>query len=160
MRVDFYNPFSQAIVKLTNPALIPLRRFIPSIKGVDTAGAVLLFAVCLIKLTVSCLLKYHYFPFIGGLIIWSIGDIINLTLNVFFWAIIIQAIMSWVSPAPGHPIHAILYNLTSPLTTTARKYIKPISGIDFSPIAVLLVLQLLIMLVASPIRQLGMVWSI
>ena len=160
IKIDFYNPISQAIVKLTNPALIPLRRFIPSIKGLDTAGLVLLLIACLIKLTLSCLLQYQTFPAVGGLLIWTIGDLLNLTLTVFFWAIIIQAIMSWVSPYPGHPIYAILYNLTNPLTQPARKLIKPIAGIDISLIAVLLLLQVLIMLIATPIRQLGISWSL
>lgn len=159
IRADFYNPISQAIVKLTNPALIPLRRFIPSVKGTDTAGIVLLLGLCAIKLIISCLIQFHVFPSIGGLIIWILGDLMTLTLNVFFWAIIIQAIMSWVSPIPGHPVYAILYQLTAPLMQPARRWIKPISGIDISPIAVLLCLQVLIMLIASPIRQLGMLWS-
>lgn len=159
LKIDFYNPFAQAIVKLTNPVLIPLRRFIPSIKGIDTASLVLLFFVCVLKLMVSSLLQYHQFPAPGGLIIWSVGEMILLTLNVFFWAIILQAVMSWLSPMPGHPIHALLYSLTNPLTQPARKVIKPISGIDFSPLVVLLFLQIVIILVATPIRQLGIAWS-
>lgn len=159
IKADFYNPISQVIVKLTNPLLLPLRRYIPSIKGTDTAGIVLLLGLCFIKLIISCLIKFHVFPSLGGLIVWAIGDLITLTLNVFFWAIVIQAIMSWVSPVPGHPIHAILYQLTAPLLQPARKLIKPISGIDISPIVVLLFLQVLIMVIASPIRQLGMMWS-
>lgn len=159
LRIDFYNPFAQAIVKLTNPILIPLRRVIPSIKGIDTASLVLLFLVCVIKLILSSLLQYHQFPAIGGLFIWSIGEMILLTLNVFFWAIIIQAVMSWLSPMPGHPIQALLYSLTNPLTQPARRFIKPISGIDFSPLAVLLVLEIVIILVATPIRHLGIAWS-
>jgi YggT family protein len=160
IRADFYNPISQAIVKLTNPALVPFRRLIPSFKGIDTAALVLLLSACLIKLGLSCLIQYQVFPSVGGLLIWSIGDLITSTLNIFFWAIVIQAIMSWVSPSPGHPVYAILYNLTSPLTQPARRYIKPISGIDVSPIVILLFLQVLIMIIATPIRQLGISWSI
>lgn len=159
IKADFYNPISQVIVKLTNPALIPLRRYIPSMKGIDTAGIVLLVGLCLIKLIISCVIQFQVFPSIGGLLVWAIGDLITLTLNVFFWAIVIQAIMSWVSPVPGHPIYAILYQLTAPLMHPARRFIKPISGIDVSPIVVLLCLQVLIMVIASPIRQLGMMWS-
>lgn len=159
IKADFYNPISQVFVKLTNPVLIPLRRYIPSIKGIDTAGIVLLLSLCLIKLIISCFIQFHVFPSLGGLVIWAIGDLITLTLNVFFWAIVIQAVMSWVSPAPGHPVYTILYQLTAPLMQPARRFIKPISGIDISPIVVLLCLQVLIMMVASPIRQLGMSWS-
>lgn len=160
LRADFYNPISQAIVKLTNPALIPLRRIIPSIKDIDTAGLVLLVGACLLKLIFSCLIQFQVFPFIGGLVIWMMGDLISLTLNVFFWAIVIQAIMSWVSPSPNHPIYGILYHLTNPLLLPARRFIKPISGIDVSPIVVLLALQVLIMLIGSPLRQLGIAWSV
>ncbi len=160
IRADFYNPIAQVIVKLTNPALIPLRRFIPSIKGIDTAALVLLLVTCLIKLILSSLIQFQEFPFVGGLLVWGIGDLLTLTLNVFFWAIVIQAIMSWVSPSPGHPVYAILYYLTNPLMQPARRFIKPISGIDVSPIAVLLALQVLIMVVASQITQLGIAWSV
>src|SRR5687767_7264280 len=79
IKADFYNPISQVIVKLTNPALIPLRRYIPSIKGIDTAGIVLLLSLCLIKLIISCFIQFHVFPSLGGLVIWAIGDLITLT---------------------------------------------------------------------------------
>lgn len=160
IRVDFYNPLSQAIVKLTNPALIPLRRIIPSIKGIDTAALVLLFGVCMVKLLLTCLIEYQAFPFVGGLLFWTIGDLISSTLNLFFFAILIQAILSWVAPAPGNPAYAILYQLTYPLLQPARRFVKPISGIDVSPIVVLITLQVFIMLIGSPIRHLGKTWSV
>ncbi len=160
IRPNFYHPLTQAIVKLTNPMVLPLRKIIPSVKSIDTASLILLISTCLLKLTLSCLIQYHLFPAIGGLLIWGIGDLLHLTLTLFFWSIIIQAVMSWISPYPNHPIYALLSNLTNPLTQPVKKYIKPISGIDLSPLVVLLGLQLLLMLIAAPLQQAGIAWAI
>ena len=132
-RADFYNPVSQFIVKITNPLVKPLRRIIPGFFGIDFATLVLIFALTTVKiLIVYSLSGYNLF---GGLLIITIVlDVVDLLLNIFLFAIIIQALLSWVNPDPHNPVVALLNSLTWPILKHFRKLIPPISGFDISPI--------------------------
>lgn len=155
-RADFYNPISQFVVKLTNPALIPLRRVIPGYKGIDWSCVALLLIVTLVKLSLLALVQFHRFPSIIGLFVWCLGDLFSLTINIFFFAILIQIIASWITPHSHNPILHVINCLTYPLMRPARRYIPPVGGFDLSPIPVIIGLQLIIILVAGPITNLGL----
>ena len=91
-----------------------------------------------------------------GLIIMAFGDILGVVLSVFFFAIIISVILSWVSPRQYNPLTEILHLITEPLLRPARKIIPPIAGFDISPIPVLIILQFLTMLIANPLMNTGL----
>lgn len=86
----------------------------------------------------------------------AFGDIVGVVLNIFFYAIIINIILSWVSPRQYNPLTEILHLMTEPLLNPARRFIPPISGFDISPIPVLIILQFITMLVANPLMNLGL----
>lgn len=154
-RAEFYNPISQLVVRLTNPLLIPLRRVIPGFKGIDWSSITLLLIVTIIKLTLVCLIQFHRLPSIPGLVVWSVGDLVGLTIHIFFFAVLIQIIASWIAPSSHNPALDIIRCLTNPLMRPARKYIPAIGGFDLSPIPVIIGLQLLTILLAGPIIQVG-----
>ena len=156
VRADFYNPLSQFVVKATNPPLVPLRRLIPGWGGFDLALIFLLTVFTIFKIGVIFWMQHSRLPGIGGLIVWSLGDLTSLAINVFFFAIFIQIILSWLSPMQYNPFVGLLNNLTDPLLRPARRFIPAIGGFDISPIPVMLGLQLLIIIVASPIIHTGM----
>src|SRR5512143_2395312 len=90
VRADFYNPLSQAIVKLTNPALRPLRRVIPGFGGIDLAALVLVLVLqILLGFLLALLGEIPINP--GWILLWSIRELVELTLNVFIFSLIIQA---------------------------------------------------------------------
>jgi YggT family protein len=151
-RADFYNPVSQFIVKATQPPLTSLRKIIPGFGGLDTAALVFMIVLKFIELwLVTGLLGMS--PQIGGLAILSIADLLGLLITVFIFAILIQVIISWVNPGMHNPVMGLLHSLTEPLLAPARRVIPPISGLDLSPIVVIIVLQLASMLVVAPIRD-------
>lgn len=156
VRADFYNPISQFIVKVTNPPLIPLRRIIPGWGGYDIASIVLMLALQSIAFTLLLLIRGSE---LGPLAVINLAfaELISMGFNIFIFAIIIQAIISWVNPA-GHynPVGSILHSLSEPMLRPARKIIPPISGIDLSPLAALMVLQILKMLIVPLLRSLSM----
>lgn len=152
----FYNPVSQFIVKLTNPVVKPLRQILPPLKGIDLASMIILIVLEFIKLFLVIWLKAHILPAVLGLIIMAFGDILGVVLNVFFFAIIISAILSWVNPRQYNPLTEILHLMTEPLLRPARKLIPPIAGFDISPIPVLIILQFITMLVANPLMNAGL----
>src|SRR5579872_5976005 len=93
--VNYFDPITQFITKLTDFIIKPMRRILPTIRGFELASIVLLIILALIKFLFISLLSIG-FPNLIGLIILAIGDSIKLVLGTFFYAIIAQAILSWV----------------------------------------------------------------
>lgn len=154
VRADFYNPVSQFVVKVTAPALRPLRRVIPGFAGIDLAAIVLMVTLKLVEWWVVLSLG-GVAPAFGGVLFLAIADLVGLLLNVFLVAILIQVVLSWVSPGTYNPVTSLLYKLTEPLLAPARRLLPPISGLDLSPLLVLIALQLVKLLLVAPIRDFG-----
>ena len=165
-RADFHNPVSQAIVKLTTPPPKYLRRGIPSISGQDAAAIVLCLAVTYIKFVLLRLLDIeavninNTVAFIGsvsylGLLIYSIADLISLFLSIFLFAILIQVILSWISPGHYNPVISLVNSLATPALRPIQKFIPPIGGLDISPLFAMLAIVVLKMLLIPPIMSLA-----
>jgi YggT family protein len=148
-RADFYNPISQAIVKITDPVLKPLRLAIPSYKNLDCAAF-------LMALVVKCLFIYAASA-IGGsypgnvVQIFANGLLLTFMLlfQIFFWSILISIIASFVAPQNGHPLLLLVHQITEPLLAPARKLLPPLGGLDFSPIIVIMLLGVIERLLPS-----------
>jgi len=153
-RADFYNPVSQFLVKVTNPPLIPLRRIIPGFLGIDFAAIVLMVVIKAAEIFLIVLIK-GVSVHISGLVVLSIAELLRLLINVYFFTILIQVVISWVNPGTYNPVVSLLYSINEPLLSRARRLIPPISGFDLSPIVVIILLQLLSMLLIQPIADLG-----
>ena len=146
VQADFYNPVSQFIVKITTPVVKPARRFIPGYKGLDIASLV----VCYLVLSLSQAIVQAiggYNPTVLTVTVLAITDLISLVINVFFYAIIIQAVISWINPQGHNPINHLLYSITYPVLRPAQKLIPPLGGLDISPIFALLGLKVIEMLI-------------
>ncbi|RLC58963.1 MAG: YggT family protein [Chloroflexi bacterium] len=166
LRADFYNPVSQFIVRLTTPPLRLLRRFIPSMGGQDAASIVLCLLLIYGKFTVMRLLSIPAAHIGGvmapigsvslaGLLVLSIADLLALLLTVFLVAVIIQVILSWVSPGHYNPVIGLVNRIAEPVLRPIRKFIPPLGGIDLTPLFASLLLLVTKMLVIPPIVYLG-----
>lgn len=155
LRVDYYNPFTQFVLKATNPVVVPLRRFIPGLWGIDFATLVAVLIISLIKITLITLISIHKLPGPVGLMIWSLGDISGLVLKLFLYAILANVLLSWIAPRSYSPATVVLQRLVEPLMRPARKFTPQIGGFDISPIPVMIGLELLNILLAKPIMELG-----
>lgn len=155
VRASFYNPISQFIVTLTQPPLQFLRRFIPGLFGIDMAAVVLLLALQILEIYMIAWFQGAS-PAVGGVAVIAIAQLIEFTVYVFIVAIFIRIILSWVNPyGTRHPFSDLLYSLTEPLLAPARRLIPPIGGLDLSPIAVFVLLQLTLILIVRPLRDFG-----
>ena len=146
VRADFYNPLARFLVTVTNPPLLPLRRLIPGFLGIDWASIVLLLLLEALEQYLIALLRGYPLTALV-LMVLSLSQIADLTLYVFLFAILVRAILSWVAPYPRSPAMHLLVSLTEPLLRPARRLIPPIGGLDLSPVAVLILLELAVMLV-------------
>lgn len=152
VRADFYNPLSQFIVKVTSPVLNPLRRLIPGVGGKDVASLVLAWLVLTLQLLLVLAISGQGMQPFAALLL-AIPKLVELTINIFLFSILILVIVSWVSPGNYNPAIGVLHSLTDPLMRPARRMIAPIGGIDLSPMLVILGLYLLEMLLIPPLQQ-------
>jgi len=160
LRVDYYNPMSQFIIKATNPAVVPLRQIIPGYWGLDLATVAVLAITLFLKIVLLVVIGMQKFPAFGGLLVWTLGDATVLLIKLFFYAILLQILLSWLQPLSGSPLRSLLEQLTAPLLIPARKKLYRLfpslsSGIDLSPIPVMIALQLGNLLLAQPLVQVG-----
>lgn len=155
LRVDFYNPISQAIVKVTNPPLRMLRRIIPSIGKVDTSSIVLMLALQYISLIlITLIVGASFLPL--TLLYLSAVELLNHAFNIFIFSIIILAILSWISsPYQQNPLAPILGQLTQPIMRPVRKLLPPMGGIDLSPMLALIALFFFKLLIIPPLQDIG-----
>lgn len=153
-RADFYNPVSQFLVTITQPALRPLRMIFPTVRGADLAAVALLIILQMLSLGIAYMLRG--FPLqLGPLFVLAISELVRLVLNIYLIAIIAQAVLSWINPATYNPVIGLLYSLTEPVLRPARRLLPPISGLDLSPLIVVIGIQLLRMLLLPPLQQLA-----
>ncbi len=155
VRADFYNPLSQFIVKITNPPLKPLRRFIPGYFGIDWPSIVLLFFIQGLEIIIIELLTKGHIPAPMGLFVITFAHLLKTVIYVYMIIIIIQIVISWVNPGAYNPITVIMYQLSEPVLKPARRLIPPAGGFDWSPLVVLIIINLMIILMVSPLMDLG-----
>jgi YggT family protein len=149
VRADFYNPLSQFIVRVTNPLVIPARRVIPSIGNIDTATLVVL-------LLVQCLVTWLLLEIVNvsvsldAYLLFVALRLVHLTLWLYTISLLLYVILSWVAQAAYSPIAMLLGQVVGPILRPVRRILPSISGVDLSPLVVLLLLQALRIALALP----------
>ncbi|NMZ68210.1 YggT family protein [Pseudomonas peli] len=147
VRADFYNPLSQFIVRATHPLLKPLRKLIPSVAGLDLASLVLAILVQLVLMALTLMLLGYGLENPLQLLVWSIIGVTALFLKVFFFALIISVILSWVAQGSHNPTAMLINQICEPLLSPIRRILPSMGGLDLSPIVAFLLLNLIDMLV-------------
>jgi len=155
VRADFYNPLSQAVVKLTGPPLKLLRRVIPGYAGVDWPCVVLLILIQGIEIFILSLMYAGQPPNILALLVLSVANLLQLCAYMYLFFILIVVVISWINPGAYNPITVLLYQLTDPLLRIARRRLPDLGGLDFSPMLVMLVIFLFLNLVVAPLLDWG-----
>ncbi len=100
-------------------------------------------------------LLYGNTPSIAGLLVLSVGKLLEMTVYVFMFAVFARIIISWVNPQLYNPITSLLASLTDFMMQPARRYIPPMGMLDLSPMAVFLLLGLILRLIVQPILDIG-----
>lgn len=151
VRADFYNPITQYLVKITNPVVLPLRRILPPLRNIDSASLALALVVQAIGICLLAKLYFGVFPNPAQVLLWSLIGICGALLNIYFVAIIANIILSWISQGGHHPAAQLLHQLTEPVMRPFRRLLPDMGGLDFSPILVFLLINVLEVL----LRHLG-----
>lgn len=147
VRADFRNPLARAILQLTNPLVLPLRRILPPIGTLDTATALVLVLIAAIQAAAGYFLSGLGPP---PLLLWgemTVLEILRGVLHTYFFVILLYALLSLIAPGTYSPAQALLTSLAEPVLRPVRRLIPPLGGIDFSPLWVLIIIQALLILV-------------
>ncbi|WP_310608124.1 YggT family protein [Buttiauxella brennerae] len=141
-RCDFYNPFAQFIVKITQPIVGPLRRIIPSIGPIDTASLLVAFILTTMKYPILLLIQVGALSLDPMNLLVGLLSLLKSAGTLVFWVIIIRSLMSWISQGRS-PIEYVLMQLTEPMMAPIRRVLPAMGGIDFSAMIVILILYAL-----------------
>jgi YggT family protein len=147
VRADSRNQLSQAVIRITNPLVLPLRRIIPPLGRIDSASLIALLVVQLAATATLLLLRGYTLA--SPLFILRIA-LVDLTITViqfYFFAMLIYALLSWVAPGAYSPAAGVLTSLCEPLLKPVRRVVPQIGGLDLSVVFVLIGLQALLILV-------------
>ncbi|PCK09990.1 MAG: YggT family protein [Alteromonadaceae bacterium] len=131
-RADFYNPLSQAIVKVTNPLIIPLRKVIPGVFGVDLAAVVLALVVQMLIGELIGFISIQELINPLPLLLFSVLGTIKVVTYIGIACIVVLVISSFVAPNSSHPIITLSRQLLDPIIRPVQRVIPPMGGLDFS----------------------------
>ncbi|MGB6605442.1 MAG: YggT family protein [Steroidobacteraceae bacterium] len=145
-RADFRNPIAQAVVRLTNPLIVPLRRVLPPLGKVDTASVVAVLLVAVVQ--VACLFALHAggYPDALGWAYAVATDILHALLWFYCYAIILYALLSLIAPGGYSPLQSVLTSLCEPVLRPIRRLIPSVAGIDLSPLWAVIAIQAILIL--------------
>lgn len=151
---NYFDPLTQFVIRLTDFLVKPLKRVMPNFRGIEFATLFLIILIDVIKFTLISAFSFGA-PKFSGIVILAFADCLRMILQILFYGILLQAILSWIQP--GSQMNRVLYQITSPIMNPMRRVIPLINGIDISPIPALILLQLIIIIVVNPLMQMGMV---
>jgi YggT family protein len=145
-RADFRNPIAQAVVRLSNWLIVPLRRVLPPVGRVDTASVVAIVIVALAQVAAIFLVRGLGLPDLLQWLQLAALEIVRTTLWVYFWAIFIYALLSMLAPGSYSPAQVLLDSLCEPVLRPIRRTLPSIAGLDLSPLWAGIGIQVLLIL--------------
>lgn len=144
----------QAIITVTSPVVRPLKKFLPDKFDIEFSTLVVIILLQAIKWLLIFVLSPGFgVPNIIGVLIVAVSSSLSLLLQVLFYAILLQFILSLIQP--NAPFYRELSRFTSPALRPVQKLVPPISGIDISPIIVCVIIQLINMVVVTSLMAVG-----
>jgi YggT family protein len=144
-RIPFSNPVGRFVFALTDWLVLPLRRVLPAMGRWDTASLVASFLLELVQYGLLWLLMSRVWP-AAAVPLLALFGLIRLALSGLMGLVIVYAILSWVRA--DSPIYDVIDRLVAPLLRPLRRLIPLVGGIDLSPLAMIVLVQIALMVVA------------
>lgn len=156
-RADYYNPLSQSVVKITQPVVGLFQGFLGPVAGrFDLATLAAGFVLKVLSMIIIFMVIGVGIPPVVGLLIGGVAAVANAILKIYFFALIVMIILSWVAPNANHPGAMLVMQLVEPIMAPVRNVIPPLGMIDLSPIVVFIAINLLDgLVVGSLVRAAG-----
>jgi YggT family protein len=145
-RVSFRNQLGAFVVQLTNSVVLPLRKVLPGLFGLDLASLLLAYLLQVLLIAAVFVLRGGPEVMLSALILPILGGALLATLRLCIYlliaALFLQAILSWVNPYS--PLAGPLAQVTRPFTAPIRRVVPPIAGIDLSSLIAIILAQLVL----------------
>ena len=138
--VNYYNPVTQSIVKLSGYLVKPFEYI--GLRLTSFFLFIILFLFTFLKLYLPLIFNNHAYP-LDSLLIISLGYLLRDIISIYWYLIVISAVKSWFNVFVNHPIFGLVDELCEPIYHYTRSVVPTFSGIDFSPIIILVLLQIL-----------------
>ncbi|SDG30472.1 YggT family protein [Onishia taeanensis] len=152
-RADYYNPISQSVVKVTQPVVRPFQGFLRPVGRFDLATLAAAFLIKVVSIILILQVAGYGMPPIAGVAIAGVAALASGILKIYFFALIVMIILSWVAPQASHPAALLVMQLVEPIMAPVRKVIPPLGMIDLSPIVVFISISLLDNLVVGSLTR-------
>lgn len=146
IRLHPFNPYSQAVLRITDWLVQPIRKAIPPGNRIDWPSLIACWLTALVFLLLSWSVLTGQLPPVESLIPAvpaALLTVLKWAFNVVLWMTLIQAILSWVNPLA--PIMPVLHTLTAPLLDPIRRILPNLGGLDLSPLVLLILAQVAVM---------------
>jgi YggT family protein len=156
LRAPFRNPVGQLVTALTNWMVVPARRLIPGLAGIDLATILLAWILQALMLTLMLWLRGFAFASAPGAaagLLFGLAaiELLQASLYLLIGVVIVQVLFSWFNPRA--PLVPIFDALTRPFYTLFQRFVPPIGNVDFSPLFVLIVAQVLLIPIGALVHM-------
>jgi len=146
LRVPFRNPVGEFVLATTSWIVMPVRRVIPGLAGLDLATLLLAFALqCLAIWIKAAIVGVE--PALAAVLGIAALDLLRYSLYILVFAILVQVLFSWINPYA--PMAPVFNAMTAPFLRPLRRFIPPLGGVDLTPLALLIVIQIILIVLAN-----------
>ena len=146
LRVPFRNPVGEFVLATTSWIVMPVRRVIPGLAGLDLATLLLAFALqCLAIWIKAAIVGVE--PALAAVLGIAALDLLRYSLYILVFAILVQVLLSWINPYA--PMAPVFNAMTAPFLRPLRRFIPPLGGVDLTPLALLIVIQIILIVLAN-----------
>ena len=142
LKVDYYNPIVQGMLRLVDFLTSRLRLLIKPIFSIDLASLIMVILFQALGFYVISLSGNASFTLVT-MFSWSLFSVLLLGIRIAFWALILGIIISWVAPMNSHPAVRLLQQMSDQICKPFRRFLPPMGGLDFSPILVYVIFTFL-----------------
>jgi len=146
LRVPFRNPVGEFVLATTSWIVMPVRRVIPGLAGLDLATLLLAFALqCLAIWIKAAVVGVEPAP--AAVLGIAALDLLRYSLYILVFAILVQVLFSWINPYA--PMAPVFNAMTAPFLRPLRRFIPPLGGVDLTPLVLLIVIQIILIVLAN-----------
>jgi len=146
LRVGFRNEVGEFVLVMTSWLVMPARRVIPGLAGLDLATLVVAYLLQALGLWVIALIV-GVDPGAAAIAVAALIDLVRYSLYILIFALLMQAILSWVNP--GAPVAPVFNAITRPFLRPLRRFIPPVGRFDLTPLVLLMVLWVLLIVLTT-----------
>jgi YggT family protein len=146
LRVGFRNPVGEFVLAMTSWLVMPARRVIPGLAGLDLATLLVAYVLQALGLWAIALIM-AVDPGAAAIAIAALIDLVRYSIYILIFALFMQAILSWVNPEA--PVAPVFNAITRPFLRPLRRFIRPVGRFDLTPLILLMVLWVLLIVLAA-----------